>query len=354
MASLEGTAHGTYRVRYRDPVGRSRSRTFKRRADATRFAHEVETDKQRGDWVDPRLGRATVRDWSERWFDTATIAPKTRHSYKGFLNNWVLPMLGDVPIATLDRVTVREFAAAIARQRSPATVEQAVNVLRLVLGYAEEAGAIKANPATRLRLPKAQRREMYFLTPAQVRSLADAMPYEQYGTLVLFAAYTGLRAGEVEGLRVKRLDLERGRVDVVETVGEVGGALRWGPTKTYQRRSVPFPRGLRAPLGELVAGKGPDETVFEAPGGGPIRHHNWYRRIFKPAVVRAGLPPEIRFHDLRHTSAALLIQLGAHPRAIMERLGHSTINVTLGTYGHLFPHLDAQLTEGMEQLLVGE
>jgi len=134
-------------------------------------------------------------------------------------------------------------------------------------------------------------------------------------------------------------------------VGEVAGELRWGPTKTYQRRSVPFPQGLVEPLAKLVEGKRPDDTVFTAPGGGNIWHHNWYKRMFKPSLARAGLPVEIRFHDLRVTCAALLIQLGAHPRAIMERLGHSTINVTLGTYGHLFPHLDAQLTDGMQQLL---
>ena len=108
------------------------------------------------------------------------------------------------------------IVAAIAKQRSPATVEAGVNVLRSVLGYAEDAGAIKSNPATRLRLAKSRRREMYFLTPEQVRALADAMPYEQYGTLVLFAAYTGMRAGEIHGPRVKRLDLDKRRVDVVE------------------------------------------------------------------------------------------------------------------------------------------
>ncbi len=353
MASVDTTEHGTYRVRYRDPLGRSRSRTFKRKGDAMRFVHEVETDKRRGDWIDPQLGRATVREWAERWFETVTIAPKTRHSYQGFLNNWVLPMVGDMPIAAVDRATCREFVAAVNRERSAATAEQGLNVLRSVLRYAEDAGAIKANPATRLKLPKAQRREMHFLTAEQVRALAEAMPTEQYRTLISFAAYTGLRAGEVEGLRVKRVDLDACRVDVVETIGEVGGVLRWGPTKTYQRRSVPFPPGLVEPLQKLTEGKGPEETLFEAPDGGPIRHHNWYNRFFKRAAAHAGLPAGLRFHDLRHTCAAFLIQLGAHPRAIMERLGHSTINVTLGTYGHLFPHLDAQLTDGMQQLLDG-
>ena len=88
--------------------------------------------------------------------------------------------------------------------------------------------------------------------------------------------------------------------------------------------------------------------MFTAPRGGPLRHNLFYVRHFKPAVVRAGLPPALRFHDLRHTCAALLIAQGAHPRAIMERLGHSSIQVTLDRYGHLFPGLDAALTDGLE------
>ena len=84
------------------------------------------------------------------------------------------------------------------------------------------------------------------------------------------------------------------------------------------------------------------------PTGTPLRHNLFYVRHFKPAVVRAGLPEGLRFHDLRHTCAALLVAQAAHPKAIMERLGHSSIQVTLDRYGHLFPSLDESLTEGLE------
>ncbi len=100
-------------------------------------------------------------------------------------------------------------------------------------------------------------------------------------------------------------------------------------------------------LTSYLAGKKQNDLVFEGPDGGPLRHSNWYPRHFKPAAVRAGLPRNTRFHDLRHTYAAFLIAEGAHPRAIMERMGHSTINVTLGTYGHLFPAIDAQLDDAL-------
>ena len=88
--------------------------------------------------------------------------------------------------------------------------------------------------------------------------------------------------------------------------------------------------------------------MFQSPRGGPIRHHNFYGRTFKPAVMRADLDPTVRFPDLRHTCAAWLIDSGAHVRAVMEWLGHSSPSVTLGTYGHLFPALTEQLVEGLQ------
>src|SRR5207302_3117686 len=92
----------------------------------------------------------------------------------------------------------------------------------------------------------------------------------------------------------------------------------------------------------------PDDLVFTSAGGGALRHNLFYARHFKPAVRAAGLPTALRFHDLRHTCAALLIAQGAHPKAIMERLGHSSIQVALDRYGHLFPGLDEALTDGLE------
>ena len=94
----------------------------------------------------------------------------------------------------------------------------------------------------------------------------------------------------------------------------------------------------------------PDALVFTSPEGSTLNHKNFYRRHFKPTVTTADLPTEMRFHDLRHTCAALCIALGAHPKAIQERLGHSSITVTLDRYGHLFPKLDETLTTRLDDL----
>ena len=152
-----------------------------------------------------------------------------------------------------------------------------------------------------------------------------------------------------QALRIKRVNLASAKAEVAENLGEASdGTLRFGATKTYQRRTVPLAPFLVERLRPMVAGRGDEDFVFTAPGGGPVRHHNFYSRSFKPGVKTAGLDESIRFHDLRHTCAAWLIDSGAHVRAIMEWLGHSSPSVTLGTYGHLFPSLTEKLVDGLQ------
>lgn len=190
---------------------------------------------------------------------------------------------------------------------------------------------------------------MSFLAPSEILDLADAIT-PPFGTLVVFAAYTGLRAGEIGVMRVGRLDLLRGTAQVHESPADVNGKLVFSPTKTYAHRAVRLPQLLCDELGAYLSDRParPEDLLFSGRSGAPLRHNLFYARHYKPAVERAGLPPTLRFHDLRHSCAAPLIAQGAHPKAIMERLGHSTIQVTLDRYGHLRPGLDEALTDGLE------
>ncbi len=158
------------------------------------------------------------------------------------------------------------------------------------------------------------------------------------------------RAAEIAGLKKKAIDLNNGVVRVTETLSEVGGRLYTVPPKTYQSRSVTVPGFLVKELQEYLSKLDGDQDsyIFRSSQGGELRWQNFYNKHFKPAVLRAGLPQNTRFHDLRHTAAALMIAQNAHPRAIMERLGHSSVNVTLGTYGHLLPTLDTELVKRLD------
>jgi hypothetical protein len=154
------------------------------------------------------------------------------------------------------------------------------------------------------------------------------------------SAYGGLRWGEGAALRRSRCHLIRSRLEVEESLAEVGGNLFFGPTKTYQRRAVVIPGFLREMLAAHLArnvARDPDSLVFTNAEGGPLRNSNFRSRVWRPALAAAGLPEDLRIHDLRHTCAALLIAQGAHPKAIQAQLGHSSIQVTLDRYGHLFP-----------------
>lgn len=340
-----------WEARYRDPHGRERARSFRTKRDAQQFLARVESDVQRGDWVDPRLGRSRFDDWAEEWLATTVhLKPKTRQGYESVMNQYLLPAFGGMRIAAIEQVDVRRFVSQlVAAAVSPGRVAAIMTPLRRTFETAIGSGALKVSPTDKVKLPRGRSKEMHFLDPTEVNALVAATT-EAYRLLVLFTAYTGLRAGEVHALTVKRVNLARAMVDVEDNLSDVGGKLYIQATKTYARRAVPLPAFLCERLAPVIEGRGPDEYLFPGPRGGPLRHNNFYGRHFKPAVVAAGLNPKVRFHDLRHTYASMLIARGAHPRAIMERLGHSSIQVTLDRYGHLLPSIEAHLTDELDAM----
>ena len=348
MASIEKrTRNGrtTYRVRYRDPADHQRSKVFALRRDADNWLHANETAKGEHRWVDPAAGRERFGEWAERWYAaTAALRPTTRRDYRVLLDNQVLPAFAAARLADLDALAVREWLAGlVGGGLSAKRARKAHQVLAQVLDAAVDGGKLARNVAAGVKLPKVQRREMHFLDAVQVEAIADAID-PRYSTLVRVAAYTGLRPCELVALRVGRLDLLRGTVRVAEAAPEVAGRLEWGGVKTHEARSVRLPRFLCDELGAYLAGRphGPDDLVFTAPLGGPLRESKFVPGYFKPAVRAVGLPATVRFYDLRHTAASLLIREGASVKAVQRQLGHATASITLDTYGHLFPdELDA-------------
>jgi integrase len=263
----------------------------------------------------------------------------------------LLPAFGRATLAGIDTLAVREWIAGLVEQGlSPARIRNAHQVLSQVLAAGVEGGRIAHKPAAGVRLPRIVRHEMHFLTARQVEDLAAAID-PRYGLLVRFAAYTGLRAGELVALRVRHLNLLRGRCEVAESATGVDGRLVWGPTKTYARRMVHLPRFLCEQLGVYLAERphGPDDLVFTAPQGGPLRERKFVAVAFKPGAAVVGLPRRLRFHDLRHTCASLLIARGASVKAVQAQLGHASATVTLNRYEHLFPDELQQLAERLQE-----
>lgn len=190
-------------------------------------------------------------------------------------------------------------------------------------------------------MPASTHPDMLFLTTGEVARLVAATR-EPYGAPVAFAAHTGMRAREIDALQMAQVDLLRGRVRVEATFSEVGGQHIRQATKTGEARDVVLPPSLVRALREYLAAgpaRGPADYLFSGVGGPaePILHSWFYGRVFKPAVRAAGLPAGLRFHDLRHTCASLLIEQNVSPKAIQAHLGHASFAITMDRYGRFYP-----------------
>lgn len=297
----------------------------------------------------PERARRTFGELAGEWILLHTGKPSTVAGYESVLARHVLPRFADREVGSIERPEIRRLIADLsATGLSANSVRNVLNVVKGVCRHAVDAGALRTSPAAGLAAPRGPRREMLVATDAEVAAIAGKVP-DEYATLIYAAAYTGLRAGELFALRVGDLDLLRGRAHVRRAVAEVRGRLVESSPKSGRERTVPLPPFLRDMLRDHISASAssPDALVFTAGNGSPLRISNFYPRVFRPAADSVGLP-RLRFHDLRHTCVAFLIAAGAHPRAIMERLGHSSIAVTMDTYGHLLPSLDDDLTDALE------
>jgi len=226
-------------------------------------------------------------------------------------------------------------------------VTKAAQLVSKALGAAADERLITRNPAAGLPLPRVEVEEMRFLAPAEVAALVEAID-PRYRTWALTAAYSGLRFGELAGLRRSRLDLLRRRIEVFEIVVEVRGHHYFGPPKTRAgRRSVPIPAFLADELALTAGALDPGALVFPAPEGGPLRASSWRRRVWQPAIQSAGVAP-LRPHDLRHTAVTLWIAAGASPKEIAVWAGHSSVSSVLDRYGHLLPGQEARVVDALE------
>lgn len=345
MGSIEAyqtNAGRRYRVLYRRPDHLQTSkRGFRTKRDAELFLASTEISKAEGRYIDPSKVRTDVSSWMQRWLNTRTdMRATTRTRVAGIIANYIDPDLGRYSIGRLDRVTVQEWAAQL--PGSPDSVRKIVNVLSGALQLAVDDGRLPANPAAKLKLPKRIKSRKRYLTHAQVRALATAVGNQSkgttwgYDTLVLVLAYCGLRWGELSGLRVRDLDLNRARLQVEQTVVADKGYQRIEAPKDYEHRSIPIPAFLVTLLRQQVSGRAPSDPVFYGSRTKTwLRNHTFRNGWFDPAATEVGLEG-LTPHELRHTAASLAVSAGANVKAVQRMLGHASASVTLDVYADLF------------------
>jgi integrase len=311
---------------------------------------QIEDELRRGAFVDPRRGRALFSDSAEEWLRAQLHwKESTRKRNTSLLRNHALPHLGKMPLASVKPETIRAWVLLLSETKAPATVVKAYQLVAAVFNAALEEGTIGRTPCRGVKLPRVEQNGLPTVKAEQLWEIADSVE-SRYRALVLTAAYTGLRWGELAALRVESVDFLRRRLTVTQTLSEVSGQLKLtDPKTTASRRVVALPQFLIDDLAVHVE-RFTDRSgfIFTGPHGGPLRRTNFRRRVWMPAVHAAGLEG-LRFHDLRHVHATLLISAGAPVVVVQHRLGHSRPSITLDRYSHLFDGVDDTVAENLEE-----
>jgi integrase len=363
----------------RDEFGRRRQRSCTvhgTKDDAERVLtqqlHELET----GTFMEP--SRLTVGQYLEQWltdYALPKVSGRTYERYVSIVQKHLIPTLGQHQLTKLRPLHIQkaqsEWRTAKRKDGKPGTISEMTvlhhhRVLRAALQQALRWQLISRNPADAVETPRPRCKEMTAYNEADTARLLQAVEGTEWFAPVLVAVTTGLRRGELLGLRWRDVDVERGTLTVSQTVEQttLSGIQFKEPKTRKSRRTMPLPQLTIEALrkhrvaqnqGRLQRGNTYQDNglVFPAEDG-RVWNPSTFSASFFRLVKEAGLP-QLRFHDLRHTHATQLLRQDVHPKVVSERLGHSTVGITLDTYSHVLPgmqdeavaRIDASLREAL-------
>lgn len=345
-------------------VGRGKRKHFLGTSRASVSRKLTVALKARDDGLPVIDERQTVSKFLNSWLlsKVKSTRPGTVRGYESKIRVHVIPALGAV---TLVKVTPQRlqsfFNEKLARGLSPQTVHHIRAILRAALGDALKWGLVARNAAELVDPPRVPHEEIRPLAPAEAQALLDAVKGNRLEALYSVAIALGLRQGEALGLRWEDVDFDAGSLSVRQSLQRIGGAFQFVEPKTARsRRTLALPvvaatalrEHRRRQLEERLAA-GPmwqdHALVFTRANGLPLHGSN-VTREFQRMLERAGLR-RLRFHDMRHACASLLIAQGVHPRVVMETLGHSQIGITMNLYSHVLPEAQRQAASQMDAVL---
>jgi integrase len=338
--------------------------------DAERELARLITEIHAGNYVEP--SRMLLREYLDRWlkdYAEQSVSPKTYERYEEIIRSHIVPALGGYELSKLRPLHIQGFyTSAVTSGRkdgkgglSAQTVLHFHRLLHRALGQAVRWQLLARNPAEAVEPPRPQRTEMRVLDDAQIALLLKSLEGSRLHAPGLLALSTGLRRGELLGLRWRDIDLERGCLTVNCSVEQTKQSLRFKIPKTERsRRMVALPSFavdmLRAHKREQTEARlklGPayqnDDLIFPREDGSP-----WPPDSFSTAFaafIRGSDLPHVRFHDLRHSHATQLLKHGVHPKIVSERLGHSKVGITLDTYSHVLPGMQEDAARKIDAAL---
>ncbi|HEX8289656.1 MAG TPA: tyrosine-type recombinase/integrase [Pyrinomonadaceae bacterium] len=312
--------------------------------------------------------KQTLSEYLDTWLLTIAkprLHPRTFGDYGDLMRLYIREPLGKIKLSDLKALHIQKvYAGMQERGLSPRRIRYAHAVLRSALQHAVKVNMLPRNEAQLVQLPKQTRKEMDVLNQTEVGAFLDALQGERFATMFSFALATGCRPEEYLSLQWKDVDFEKGTAIIRRALitHRKGGGWHFSEPKTKQsRRTIPLPtstvKELRTHRRQQLEAKlklgtawNDFDLVFASEIGTPLNPPN-VTRAFKKVLERAGIRTSIRLYDLRHTTATLLLQAGVNPKVVSERLGHSTIVLTLDVYSHVLPSMQQDATKQLEKII---
>lgn len=368
MAWIEQTGQHNWRVRYPSSESRYGSVSGFTTAKAARdYANDLESDRRRGQWIDPASTRTTMAAWSTVWVETLDVETRTEENYRAYLRNHILPRWDYIALGDITAVDATLWVKDLRKRYAASTVAGILTVFSMMLDDAVDQRLIPANPVHRRRR-RGRRRdhsptraEKVFAMPEHVLLIADQATMlggPSAGLLVITAAWTGCRWGELAGLQRDHVHLDRGVIVIDPEYGalhESAHGLWLGPPKTpASARTITLPPFLIELLRDHLVTT-PGTYVFTSPLGCRLRRSTFDRRVFRPAVdgnLRKSthpIRPGLTFHGLRHSHKTWLIADKIPEIAQARRLGHHPANRLAEVYSHVAPEIETELLKTLER-----
>jgi integrase len=343
-----------YRAGFNPPDGGPEvSKSFATEDEAEVWLAEQHVAIARGAFVDPSGGRTLLADYWAVWLAERPLRPSSRQTYELHGRKHILPAFGHRPLASLRHNEIQAWVNRL--PVGPRTAKTILAVFQSCLRSAVVDDLIPKSVAVGVSAPRARRRRLTVPTAEEVEALAEAM-YEPYRVVVHLAAEAGLRQGEVLGLRVEDLDLLGRRLHVArqaQTVRGQGVLLDQPPKSDAGYRTVPLaPDTVEVIAWHLAQHPARAGLVVTSSAGTPVRR-SVFNEAWAKAKNRADLARPLRFHDLRHRYASVLIAEGLDALTVKTLMGHASITETFDTYGHLFPDQSERAAEAIATSLHG-
>jgi integrase len=380
MGFVRKTPAGNFRASWRDPAGHQRSKTFATKRDAGIFLSQVESAKAKGSYVAPAAGKVRFGDHAELWLSLRATEKTTAARDKSLMRNHVIAKWGTWPLAKIEHIDVQKWVVELGKHHSRWLLTKCLRLTSNVMRSAVRNRLIDANPCDDVAMPVLRRRDTdeRIITRSDLRELLLPVVPDRYRALVATAAGTGLRWGEVIGLRPDAVNLDTPAVRVMRTVVEVSGntSFKPYPKSLAGVRTVPLPSWVVSALREHMRAFPVSDSglIFRNEADSALRRTIFRARVWRPALVRAGLLGDVRvgdeegfqavwtdedggkhtelfrthrqavmhvarfqagglrFHDLRHSYGTWLADDGVPVNKVQKVMGHENVRTTLQLY----------------------